>query len=447
MLQSLPEGLVTTKVVQVKTGLESTDPVRVDDIARLWKVYHTNRAVLTEDVGRRLENFFWRIWGSHYLLHNITGTLVAAIFSKISEGGYIRTTPTQSPRSSRTLETSPRARQIDRPQTLHNALPRTSSSNGTSLPNDDGGGDAQETRTESRVAGNKRLPPRPPPILKKPKSISPPESLPVSDMIHRSSSANSTGGSSPAELAKNPVQAKSLERTGKTARFNSDEVTSSHFLPVVSDSDDRVDDETIEPQSKGKISANRRKAVVVTSTGASRRRPIMRQRSSQTSSSSALATAPVAMEVKPLTTSATVTDTNGRVGVPRVEEISEQKGSASERTSSSAALKLDRATRTSSRDELGRRTISTHTSFTSLPSILKGTPAAAASASYQATGMMEMGQCIGFGTNRGTIGHATPENRSSLNVQASEDSTKPLPRTKSQLTILLQRDRTAKGDH
>ena len=36
MPQSLPEGLVATKP-EVRGGLESVDPVDVEDIARLWK--------------------------------------------------------------------------------------------------------------------------------------------------------------------------------------------------------------------------------------------------------------------------------------------------------------------------------------------------------------------------------------------------------------------------
>lgn len=66
-------------------------------------VYATNQALLADGVGRRLENFFWRIWSSADIRDHIRGSQVAVLFSKISEGGSLRTTPTQSPRTSRSL--------------------------------------------------------------------------------------------------------------------------------------------------------------------------------------------------------------------------------------------------------------------------------------------------------------------------------------------------------
>ncbi|KAI4269712.1 MAG: hypothetical protein L6R38_007370 [Xanthoria sp. 2 TBL-2021] len=451
MFPGLPEGLVATKL-EVRGGLESVDRVDVDDVARLWK------AIFAEDVGRRLENFFWRIWGSHHLLHNITGTLVAAIFSKISEGGYIRTTPTQSPRSSRTFGTFHRTRQTERPKTSPESLPSIPSSNGPSLPNHDDAGDAEETETESTVAGKKKLPPRPPPILKKPKSISPPETLPIpelADQIHRGSAADTASRSSLKDSTRPQVQAKSLERPGKTARFSTDEVKSEHFLPIPPKSDVNINDEATEPQGKSKSSSNRRKAAVIASTGASKRRPVMRQRSSQASSSSVSVTTHSQIGVEPVTTGTTAIDTPVRVGssspprfkqqtVPFAETPLEPTRPAAEMTSSSTALK-HRITHTHSKIELGGRTMPGHTSFTSLPSILKGSPAAAAPASYQASGMMDMGQQTEFGTDHGSSEHPIPENPSRVDARASGSNTQPLPRTTSQLTILLQRDRTSSG--
>lgn len=66
-------------------------------------VHATNKALLADGVGRRLENFFWRIWSSADIRDHIRGSQVAVLFSKISEGGFLRTTPTQSPRTSRSL--------------------------------------------------------------------------------------------------------------------------------------------------------------------------------------------------------------------------------------------------------------------------------------------------------------------------------------------------------
>ena len=66
-------------------------------------VYSSKKAVLAENIGRRLENFFWRIWGSERLRQRLSGTQVNIQFDIINEGGYLRTTPTASPRSSKSL--------------------------------------------------------------------------------------------------------------------------------------------------------------------------------------------------------------------------------------------------------------------------------------------------------------------------------------------------------
>ncbi|KAL8880568.1 MAG: hypothetical protein Q9198_002056 [Flavoplaca austrocitrina] len=411
--------------------------------------YHTNRAVFAEDVGRRLENLFWRIWGSRRLLHNITGTLVAAIFSKISEGGYIRTTPTQSPRSSRTLGTLPGARQFERSKNLSKPVPSMPSGSESHLPKDDDAcDDAEETETESKMAGRKRIPPRPPPILKKPKSISPPDLLPVLEPVEqtrRGLATDDVRGTDLTDSTRLQSQAKSVERLGKTARFSTHEVKSSHYLPVPSEVDMVTNDEAAEPQGKSKSSSTRRKAAVFTSTGASKRRPVMRQRSSQTTSNNPLVPTSSQTGADPVSIGAITTNTPVKVGsnYPPQSRHQEQSGLASEVTSSSSVSRHDRATRIESTKKPGGRTIPSHTSFTSLPSILKGSVAAAAPASYHATGTMDMGQRVGLGTDPGSIEDATARNHPSPNTQTSEDSTQALTRTKSQLTMLLQKDRTA----
>ncbi|KAL8971857.1 MAG: hypothetical protein Q9197_003063 [Variospora fuerteventurae] len=150
MAQGLPEGLI--KANEGFAGIiKSVDRIAEEDIARLWK-------------GRRLENFFWRIWSSRRLLDDMSGTLVAANFSRISEGGYIRTTPTQSPRSSRNLGTNYGPQRRD--DSFQPQLPSPLSQNEDSHSGDKGG-DAEETETETSSSNKKKLPPRPPPILKK----------------------------------------------------------------------------------------------------------------------------------------------------------------------------------------------------------------------------------------------------------------------------------------
>jgi len=56
-----------------------------------------------DDIGRRLENFFWRIWSNERLRQRLSGTQVNILFEIINEGGFIRTTPQSSPRSSKSL--------------------------------------------------------------------------------------------------------------------------------------------------------------------------------------------------------------------------------------------------------------------------------------------------------------------------------------------------------
>ncbi|KAL8695540.1 MAG: hypothetical protein Q9224_003373 [Gallowayella concinna] len=464
MPEGLPEGLVTTNV-QVKGNLESVDRVDVEDIARLWKAYHTNRAIFADDVGRRLENFFWRIWGNDRLLYNITGTLVAAIFSKISEGGYIRTTPTQSPRSSRSLGTFPRPQEAERPIISSNFTPNLSRSNIPSLPSDDDAGDAEETETESTVSSKKKLPPRPPPILKKPKSISPREGAQSLDLVmqhDRPSGAvkvmekSSPGGSSLGSAA-NPGSFlcdddfRPPGRSGKTARFSTDEVSPSNLLASTATAD--MDYIAAGSQGKAKSQPSRRKATVVASTAASKRRPILRQRSSQSSPSNASVTTPSqsvggqtqgrfartnlspgAGSYPPPVSKQQVQHRPERSLDPKVAPEVASSDPAKHNTVSEADLKL----------KPGSRKIPGHTSLTSLPSILKKSSAAAVPASYQATGMMNLGQQAQGGASSGKSTELSSPH--TLDEDSRLGEAQPLPRTKSQLTMLLQRDRRSSRD-
>lgn len=86
-------------------------------------VHATNKALFADGVGRRLENFFWRIWSSADIRDHIRGSRVAMLFSKISEGGFLRTTPTQSPRVSRSLASHRQTSYSD--NALDSPLPNT----------------------------------------------------------------------------------------------------------------------------------------------------------------------------------------------------------------------------------------------------------------------------------------------------------------------------------
>ncbi|KAL8809177.1 MAG: hypothetical protein Q9223_003275 [Gallowayella weberi] len=467
MPEGLPEGLVTTNV-HVKGNLESVDRVDVEDIARLWKAYHTNRAIFAEDVGRRLENFFWRIWGNDRLLYNITGSLVAANFGKISEGGYIRTTPTQSPRSSRSLGTFPRPQEAGRPNLSSNLAPNSSLSTIQNLPSHDDAGDAEETETESTVSSKKRLPHRPPPILKKPKSTSPPEGAQSPDWViqsdRRSAVAKVTEKPSPSASSLYSAagtvpflrddELRPSGRSGKTARFSTDEVSPSNLLTSTATAN--MHNIAPELQGKAKPQPSRRKATVVASTAASRRKPIMRQRSSQSSSSSASITDPsqsfgretqggmVRTSLNPSTGSHPSPVSKQQARHPTERNLDPQVAvqlACSDPTKSKKGLETDLKLRP------GSRTIPGHTSFTSLPSILKKSSAAAASASYQATGTMNLGhQAPGGASNGKSTELSSPHTREDDSRLEVAGNTQPLPRTKSQLTMLLQRDRISSRD-
>ncbi|SLM34795.1 Protein of unknown function DUF1752, fungi [Lasallia pustulata] len=177
MTDGLPRGLLTNSEA-LSGAIERIDYVAIEDIARLWRVYTTNKAVLADDVGRRLENFFWRIWGNGRISSNIRGSQVALLFVSISEGGEIRTTPTQSPQSRRRYLEEERGHIRHSPPPLSSALAPSPASSPAS--------DAEGIQKSARFATEESTPSkapiklsssqergrdnrRPPPILKKPK--------------------------------------------------------------------------------------------------------------------------------------------------------------------------------------------------------------------------------------------------------------------------------------
>lgn len=51
-------------------------------------MYNTNPGIHTGITGHRLENFFWRVWGSEVLLATMSGSMFARLFRVIEEGEY-----------------------------------------------------------------------------------------------------------------------------------------------------------------------------------------------------------------------------------------------------------------------------------------------------------------------------------------------------------------------
>ncbi|TVY48558.1 hypothetical protein LOCC1_G000878 [Lachnellula occidentalis] len=70
----------------IEGSIESVDinPLDPADIARLWKVYTTTKRRLLDPTAERLENYWWRIWGSRK--RELKGAMVARLFAQISDG-------------------------------------------------------------------------------------------------------------------------------------------------------------------------------------------------------------------------------------------------------------------------------------------------------------------------------------------------------------------------
>lgn len=392
---------------------------------------------------------------------------MATIFGKISEGGYIRTTPTQSPRSSRSLGAVPRPRQLEERSTPPRLPLPSSHSQCRDLHGDDQAGDADETETETSSSSRKKLPPRPPPILKKSKHASPSgpdedrplELLPDSPRAIGLSTNSLSSQIAPVNAG--AIPAKPAQRSTKTARFDRDEVSSTTAL-LPKENMDKTGEDPADVHSVGKQKPARKKVGVVASTGSSKRRPVMRQRSSQSSPSSASMNLPSHLGPDPFSSERTAdgslpANAKGK-GTAGQSPIFSQRASGDEaipkrsnveRTGSIYAADKVALADPGFRSVVSTRPLPSRTSFNSI--LKKPTTVAAASASYQATGIMDVGQGSS-GQSRGlttttadaTVGNDSPPlSGISPPVAGSTGKVKALSRTKSQLTILLQR---ARGD-
>ncbi|KAL8693768.1 MAG: hypothetical protein Q9218_001464 [Villophora microphyllina] len=480
MTEGLPEGLITTKE-DVRESIESVDRVDVEDIARLWKGMPA-KAVLAEDVGHRLENFFWRIWGSDRLWGRMSGNLVAAIFSKISEGGYIRTTPTQSPRSSRSLGTFHRPQKPEGQYAPLQPDATESISSVTELPGEDDAGNAEETETESVSASRRRLPPRSSPILKKTKAVSPAAEFRNLDaaLQHRRHAAvadahgTSSLGESRTSIVPDPQHVGGTTEVSRSAygnpgskntRFTTDKGDPQTARQSMAEEVDNT--EHYETHGKSRQRTGRRKVTVVANTAASRRRPVLRQRSSQSSSSSASVASSAQSEVE-RTAHQTLRNipagvdasTNAESGISSMlkRQRTQQGDTQLDQdlklgfAAPQQALDTDQAVNLGMRRHPSSRTLPSHRSLTSLPSILKKSSAATVtSAPYQASGTMDLGQQPRH--KRGRVSEEImaesgdqPGIHDNPQPEQQTGSVQALSRSKSQLTLLLQKDRKPDGD-
>ncbi|KAG5305078.1 DUF1752 family protein [Histoplasma capsulatum G186AR] len=161
MTEALPKGIVLNSE-RISSEIESFGGVDAQDLAKLWRVYTTNRSTMKADEGRRLENLFWRIWSNNSILRTIKGTTLAGLFLHISEGesitGMARGRLREIPQS------------IPRVPSRRRVAPSTSSAQPESLSTRTGFKSSQKASRKSSV--NSTRTPLPPPILKKPRQPS-----------------------------------------------------------------------------------------------------------------------------------------------------------------------------------------------------------------------------------------------------------------------------------
>ncbi|EAS31252.3 uncharacterized protein CIMG_06731 [Coccidioides immitis RS] len=83
MADPLPHGLVSN-TDHVSSDLKSAEYVEIEDVAKLWRVYTTNKTTLKKGAGKRLENLFWRIWSNGRISSNISGSTLAHLFIQMT---------------------------------------------------------------------------------------------------------------------------------------------------------------------------------------------------------------------------------------------------------------------------------------------------------------------------------------------------------------------------
>ncbi|EGD92799.1 hypothetical protein TESG_00366 [Trichophyton tonsurans CBS 112818] len=178
MTEALPHGIVFN-THSIRSELNHDSHVEVEDVARLWRVYTTNKTTLEKDAGRRLENLFWRIWSNGRISCTIRGYTLAYLFIQISEGEY---TTEEWLRKERELAgLKPRA--IPHGFYVDNSLPKSPSFQGPSRSN-------SSRLTPSGSSVKTTLPPS---ILKKPR---PPSDEQLPDSLSRRDVTASYSGDS-----------------------------------------------------------------------------------------------------------------------------------------------------------------------------------------------------------------------------------------------------------
>ncbi|EER41316.1 conserved hypothetical protein [Histoplasma capsulatum H143] len=225
MTEALPKGIVLNSE-RISSEIESFGGVDAQDLAKLWRVYTTNRSTMKADEGRRLENLFWRIWSNNSILRTIKGTMLAGLFLHISEGesitGMARGRLREIPQS------------IPRVPSRRRVAPSTSSAQPESLSTRTGFKSSPNASRKSSV--NSTRTPLPPPILKKPRQPSN-DAQQTSNSSTVGASENVRGGDpslSPSPIAgiEASVGESSLEKPRRKKATFATNVTSMEAEPV-----------------------------------------------------------------------------------------------------------------------------------------------------------------------------------------------------------------------
>lgn len=443
---------------------------------------------------------------SERVRERLSGAQIDNQFTSISQGGYIRTTPTPSPRSSRTLgsyDTESRSTvstniaTSESPASSHaGPVQHDEGMEGNSLtPTPQTPFKPPEATTKPKE-GREATTTRPPPILKKLSSSSNRSSKNSSVLSSASQELLSTAGAGNEEaVACNdeptatepivPVAGKPTRKT-PTTRFNEEVAVS---IPKVS---------TASRLSGGRLSgessqrSGRRNPIVVAGIGASKRRPpVMRQRSSQAPSTGASKDAPSRCSSSPnlarsmTPTYTTTAESPSQEAEAETEAISTRRLYASSphpskrrKGSSSSPPSGEEVEEGFGDEDTGAQAPSTNpnprpmlvqeranaTELETLKTLVdpkfrsqfadktrpsfahKSSAAIPAAASFQASGTIDAGEDIST-ANRNKGKEAFKNEIVPLKAPASAgpeppaDAPQPLPRTKSQLTLLLQREK------
>ncbi|MCJ1309913.1 hypothetical protein MMC25_003574 [Agyrium rufum] len=286
-MSGLPVGLVTNTDA-ITGNIEQVDRVEVEDLTQFWKVYSANQNLLAENRGKRLENFFWRIWGNRRLREKISGTQIASIFQTISEGdAVIRTTPTQSPRS---RQSPGPGREDVEPPHLHQragnssgALPPASQATPNEKAIESHSPDSDVDRTEASPA--KEISRRPP-ILKKGSSTQQFKTARIltSDIERSNDDQHLQGDHTGFEPISASAGEDALETNVPRVRIGDTEYRDPVTSPVISLGSKKKASPPPPHRAAEVTKTKNKKSTFVVSTGANKRRPtITRRKSSQSS--------------------------------------------------------------------------------------------------------------------------------------------------------------------